>query len=76
MLCDAKQTVLIDLSVDLVKPNLLLRSGRVVAHTQERAHLLDTNEEDLSGHVESDTLGAGRGCEASSTARGCQCRIS
>jgi hypothetical protein len=48
------------LDVDLVLPDLLLRTGRVVTDSKEVAHLVDTGEEDLAGHEEPDTLSAGR----------------
>jgi hypothetical protein len=46
------------LDVDLMSPDFLFCSGRVVADIQDITHLLDTNKEDVSCDVEPDTLGA------------------
>lgn len=53
------------LHVDLVLPDLLLSSSRVVANSQKSAHLLDTGEQDLSSHEESNAFGTRRGGETS-----------
>jgi hypothetical protein len=44
------------LDVDLVQPNLLLGSGGVGADSENVLHLLVTDEEDVSGDEESDSL--------------------
>lgn len=48
------------LLVNSVLPNLLLSSSRVSASTQDRLHLLDTSEQNLSSHEPTDTLTARR----------------
>lgn len=57
--------MLLRLGVDFVLPHFLFGSRRVVADPQDGSHLLDADEEDLSGDVESNTLGAGRRRQAS-----------
>jgi hypothetical protein len=46
------------LDVDLVLPDELLGPGRENTDVEKVSHLLDTGEEDVSGHEESDTFGA------------------
>ena len=60
--------VLVDvdhLDVDLVQPDLLLGTRRVGADPQNVLHLLISNEQDVSGDKESDSLGTGRARQGS-----------
>ena len=45
--------------VDLMPPNLMLCPGRVLTDSQDVSHLLNTDEENVTGNVESDALGTG-----------------
>lgn len=47
----------IPLCIDLVLPHFLLCPRRVMTDPQEGSHLLHADKQDLSRHVEPDTLG-------------------
>jgi hypothetical protein len=53
------------LYVDLMLPNLLLGTCRVVADSEKLPHLLYAGEQDLSRHEETDALGTRRRGETS-----------
>jgi hypothetical protein len=66
------------LYIDLVLPDLLLRSSRVLANVQQRLHLFVTDEKDITRHEEPDTFGAWRSrqgaCEVTSAPTLTLCR--
>lgn len=66
------------LHIDLVLPDLLLRSSRVLANVQQRLHLFVADEKDITRDKEPDAFGAWRGrqraCEVASAPTLTLCR--